>query len=640
MAVFVVRHRRRLAAAVVAHAAAAVERRVGVQELAPVAAVRYAEPIVLARHRREVADHQDRRRALVALAQERDHALLPVAALHPAEAVVHEVLLVQRRLLAQHAVEVRHPAAHALVALIHAKRVPLEARFVRPLAALTELATHEEELLARMRPHVAEERAQVGELLPRVARHAPDQRALAVHDLVMRERQHEILVERVPQAEGQLIVTKLAEHGIVLHVAQRVVHPAHVPLHAEAEAPEIRRARHLRPGGGFLGDGLRVRIVAIEGLVQELEKGDGLQVLPPAVAVRHPLACLSPVVEVQHGRHGVHAQAIDVVLVEPEARTRGEERAHFVPAVVEDRARPVRVMALARIGVLVEVRAVEETEPVLVPGEVRRHPVEDDADARLVKRIDEVHEVLGRAVARRGREVARALVAPGAVKRMLHDRQQLDVREAHALAVLGELRREIAVAQNLRWVIRRAAPGTEMHLVDRPWRIERVAVLAVGHPGAVVPFERQVPDHGAGARRLFGAKRVRIGLVYLVTGMARNDMKFVHAAGLRLRHPHRPDTRVAGRTHRAGARVPAVPVAHDRNGLRVRRPDREMRFVAEEVRAELFVEPAVRAFAKEILVVPREGNRSFSHCGHGRPPCSKTRPRLPSRPSSVVSYSL
>ena len=102
------------------------------------------------------------------------------------------------------------------------------------------------------------------------------------------------------------------------------------------------------------------------------------------------------------------------------------------------------MVALARVGMLVEVRAVEEAQAVRVPREVRRHPVEDHADARLVQHVDEVHEVLRRAVARARREVAGALVAPGAVERVLHDRHQLDVREAHALHVVGQHRGDLA----------------------------------------------------------------------------------------------------------------------------------------------------------------------------------------------------
>ena len=59
---------------------------------------------------------------------------------------------------------------------------------------LAEVAAHEQQLLAGMRPHVAVEQPQVGELLPQVAGHLVEQRALAVHDFVVRQRQDEVLV--------------------------------------------------------------------------------------------------------------------------------------------------------------------------------------------------------------------------------------------------------------------------------------------------------------------------------------------------------------------------------------------------------------------------------------------------------------
>ena len=54
----------------------------------------------------------------------------------------------------------------------------------------------------------------------------------------------------------------------------------------------------------------------------------------------------------------------------------------------------------ARIFVLVKMCAIEEREPVLVAREVRRHPVEDHADASVVQRVDQRHQVLRLAVAR------------------------------------------------------------------------------------------------------------------------------------------------------------------------------------------------------------------------------------------------
>ena len=164
--------------------------------------------------------------------------------------------------------------------------------------------------------------------------------------------------------------------------------------------------------------------------VELLQELDRLEVLLAAVRVGDPLAVLAPVVEVEHRGDRVHAQPVDVVLLEPEERAGGEECAHLVAAVVEDRALPVGMEAQARVGVLVEVRAVEAREPVRVVGEVRGHPVEDHADARAVQRVDQEHEVLRRAVARGRREVARGLVAPRAVERVLDDRHQLDVGEA------------------------------------------------------------------------------------------------------------------------------------------------------------------------------------------------------------------
>ena len=69
-----------------------------------------------------------------------------------------------------------------------------------------------------------------------------------------------------------------------------------------------------------------------------------------------------------------------------------------MPAVVEYVAAPVRVEAFSHVGVLEKVRAVEIRQAVFVPGEVRGHPVEDDAYVVLVEVVYEVHEVLRRAV--------------------------------------------------------------------------------------------------------------------------------------------------------------------------------------------------------------------------------------------------
>src|SRR5215471_8820041 len=105
---------------------------------------------------------------------------------------------------------------------------------------------------------------------------------------------------------------------------------------------------------------------AVRDLVEALEEGEGLEVLAPAVDVRHPLPGLARVVAVDHGGHGVHAEAVRVVSLEPEERVADEEVGDLAAAEVEHARSPVWMLALTRIGVLVEVRPVEEGEPVRI----------------------------------------------------------------------------------------------------------------------------------------------------------------------------------------------------------------------------------------------------------------------------------
>ena len=152
---------------------------------------------------------------------------------------------------------------------------------------------------------------------------------------------------------------------------------------------------------------------------------------------------------------------------QPEQRAREQEVADLVAPEVEDERAPVGVRAAARVGVLVQRRAVEAGERPVVAREVRRDPVEDHADAALVQAVDELAEVVGRAEARRRGEVRGHLVAPRAAERVRHDRQQLDVREAQVGHVVGQLVGELEVGQRAVALQRVAPPGAEVDLVDR-----------------------------------------------------------------------------------------------------------------------------------------------------------------------------
>ena len=250
------------------------------------------------------------------------------------------------------------------------EEVPVERRVVVPLPPLPDLPSHEEKLLSRLRIHVGEQQPEIGELLPVVAGHLSDQRSLAVHDFVVRQGEHEVLREGVHHAEGQIVVMKLAVDGIFGEVAQRVVHPSHVPLHPESKPADVRRPRHHRPRRRLLGDHLHVRMDLVDVFIHPADEGDGFDVLPPAEIVRNPLALFARVVEVEHRGDRVDAQRVHVIDAEPVEGAAEQKAAHLVAPIVEDQRAPVGMESLARIGVLVQVCSVEIRQTVLVGGKV------------------------------------------------------------------------------------------------------------------------------------------------------------------------------------------------------------------------------------------------------------------------------
>ena len=228
--------------------------------------------------------------------------------------------------------------------------------------------------------------------------------------------------------------------------------------------------------------------------------------------------------------------------------------------MVEDQGVPVRMHALQWVGVLVQMRAIEVPQAVFVVREVGRYPVEDHADAGLMQGVDQVHEVLRRAVAAARCEVAGRLVAPGPVERVLHHREKLDVRETQVPDVLHKHRRHFAVAERPILLFRDPPPGPEMHLVDRDWRVEGAPGAARGHPLSVLPFVVQVPDDGCRLRRSFGQESERVCLVDRVAAVARHNPVLVALPVFGARDRGRPDSGSFGRGQRVRAGIPPVEV--------------------------------------------------------------------------------
>ena len=479
-----------------------------------------------------------------------------------------------------------------------------------PLLPLPKFAPHEKQLLAGVAPHVGIEEPQVGELLPDIARHLIEQRSLAVHHLVVREGQHEVFVERVDQAEGQLVVVILAVHGIVPHVAERVVHPAHVPFQAEAEPSHVGRPRDAGPGGRFLRDREHARVVGMDLDVETLDEVDRFEVLAAAVAVGQPLAVLAAVVEVEHRGHGIDPQAVDVVVVEPKERARNQIVGDFVASVVEDQRAPVGMLALPWILVLVERGAVEATQPVAVPREMGRHPVDDHADAGPMQGVDQRHQVFRRSKAARGSEQADRLVAPTGRERMLRGGQELNMGESHFDTVGNEFAFEFGITEPAVRGVARPPPASEVHLIDGERRRQTVVGCPLPHPLLIAPRIAGEVDHlGGRPWRHFGPEPVGIGPI--AEAPVRVDAILVERAGTDAGHEQLPDARRRHPfLHRMPLAVPAVEIRDQAHGLGIGGPDGEVHArhaVGDmQLRAEFLVALPVAALAQQMKVIVGE----------------------------------
>ena len=165
------------------------------------------------------------------------------------------------------------------------------------------------------------------------------------------------------------------------------------------------------------------------------------------------------------------------------------------------------MFAVTRVGVFIEMGAVEIGESVFVAREVGRHPIEDDADAALVQCVHEEHEILRRPKTTCRCEIADGLIAPGAVERMLRDRQELDVGVAHVVNVIGQAVGQFPIGQPAVALSGVAHPRSEMDFINGDGRGERVASAAMGHPFFIVPtVTRQIPYFRRGFGRISQAK--------------------------------------------------------------------------------------------------------------------------------------
>ena len=290
-------------------------------------------------------------------------------------------------------------------------------------------------------------------------------------------------------------------------------------------------------------------------------------------------------IPVEHGRHAVEAETVEMELVEPVAAVRKQKMEHVRLAVVEAARIPGLVPAL-RSGVeILAVGAVEARKAVaLVLDGMGMHEIHDHPQAHAMRRIHERLEVLGRAETRRRREEAGHVVAKAAVVRMLHDRHQLHGVVAGRLDARQRQVPKLGVGPHLALFLGHA----HMRLVD-----ERRAACGAGR--------RMPPD--VRLRRLphLGGKELAAWILHHAAGIGGNAFAF--AAGpadiepIKLPVPNRrrreaPFPHVAPGNPLQLKRLlapPAGEVAHQPHPRGVRRPFAEDPASADAMEPVVFV---------------------------------------------------
>src|SRR5438270_10919999 len=127
--------------------------------------------------------------------------------------------------------------------------MPIQRLVVVPFMPLTELAAHEQQLVAGMPIHPGVEHPEIGELLPLVPRHFIEKRSFPMNNFVVTEHENEILLESIEQRKGDITLMKTSMNGIELHVSEEIVHPTHVPFESEPEPAQVGRSSDAGLGG-------------------------------------------------------------------------------------------------------------------------------------------------------------------------------------------------------------------------------------------------------------------------------------------------------------------------------------------------------------------------------------------------------
>ena len=180
----------------------------------------------------------------------------------------------------------------------------------------------------------------------------------------------------------------------------------------------------------FLGDRHRAVAALLRHGIEVAQEADGLQVLPAAVDVGNPLACLAAVIAIQHRGDRIDPQAVNVEILQPVHAAGDQEALHLPPAEIVDEGVPVLVETLLRSACSNSGVPSKRARPCASVGKCPgTQSMITPMPARWQVSTKRAKPSAGPNRAGR-REQAERLIAPRPAERILRDRHQLDMREA------------------------------------------------------------------------------------------------------------------------------------------------------------------------------------------------------------------
>src|SRR3990167_1981478 len=202
---------------------------------------------------------------------------------------------------------------------------------------------------------------------------------------------------------------------------------------------------------------------------------------------------------------------------------------------------------------------------------------------------------------------------------MLHDREELHVREPRRLRVFGQMRGHFPVREGPVPLLGNPPPRTYMPLVDGNGCIEGVVFVSLVEPRPVAPFVAGLPyDRGRLGRRLC-ASCVWVRLLDFIVIEFRRNGVFINLSFPEPRNERFPYAGfVPSGRHTVRELIPPVEVPDYGYTVRVRSPDCEVDsarpVLLRYMGAQLFVHFRMGALLEKVNVVIRYRSRFVFSC--------------------------